>query len=74
MDNSSNGPHEFIGKPVLRQELRRCHVAFVRSPHAHAKILDIRFNQALKMNGVIKIVKGADIAAICKPYMGILSH
>jgi carbon-monoxide dehydrogenase large subunit len=49
-------------------------VAFVRSPHAHAKILDIRFNQALKMNGVIKIVKGADIAAICKPYMGILSH
>jgi carbon-monoxide dehydrogenase large subunit len=91
MNNSSNVPHELIGKPVIRQELRRllegkgsyvddiqlprlCHVAFVRSPHAHAKILDIRFDQALKMNGVIKIVSGKDIAAICKPYMGILSH
>lgn len=91
MNNSSNPPHELIGKPVIRQELRRllegkgsyvddiqlprlCHVAFVRSPHAHAKILDIRFDQAMKMKGVIKIVSGKDIAAICKPYMGILSH
>ena len=91
MNNSSNAPHELIGKPVIRHELRRllegkgcyvddiqlprlCHVAFVRSPHAHAKILDIRFDQAMKVNGVIKIVKGEDIAAICKPYMGILSH
>ena len=91
MDKSSNLSRELIGKPVIRQELRRllegkgcyvddinlprlCHVAFVRSPHAHAKILDIRIDQAIKMNGVLKIVKGEEIAKICKPYMGILSH
>ena len=72
MDKSSNLSRELIGKPVIRQELRRllegkgcyvddinlprlCHVAFVRSPHAHAKILDIRIDQAIKMNGVLKI-------------------
>ena len=66
MDNSSNTSHGLIGKPVIRQELRRllegkgcyvddinlprlCHVAFVRSPYAHAKILNIRVDQAMKM-------------------------
>jgi carbon-monoxide dehydrogenase large subunit len=53
---------------------RLCHVVFVRSPHAHAKILKIDLEQALQSEGVLRIVTGQDIADICKPYLGVLSH
>src|SRR5437773_12127643 len=50
------------------------HVAYVRSPHAHARILKIASKKALAMPGVVRIVTGAEIAMVCKPYVGVLTH
>ncbi len=40
-----------------------CYAAFVRSPHAHAKIGKIDTKQAAGMPGVIKVLTGAELAA-----------
>ncbi|HEX9494712.1 MAG TPA: molybdopterin cofactor-binding domain-containing protein, partial [Candidatus Limnocylindria bacterium] len=50
------------------------HVAYVRSPHAHAKIVKIESKKAAAMPGVVRIVAGAEIALVCKPYVGVLTH
>jgi carbon-monoxide dehydrogenase large subunit len=41
----------------------QAHVAFVRSPHAHARIVRIDGGAALKVPGVIAMLTGADAAA-----------
>jgi carbon-monoxide dehydrogenase large subunit len=43
------------------------YVAFVRSPHAHAKVGTIDTTAAAKRAGVLKIVTGQDIRAHCQP-------
>ena len=43
------------------------HVAFVRSPHAHARILGIDSSQARKREGVIAIYTAADLGDYWKP-------
>ncbi len=53
---------------------RMVHVAFLRSPHAHARIVSIDSNAAARMPGVIHVATGKDIAAISKPYVGVLRH
>ncbi len=40
------------------------HAAFVRSPHAHAKILSIDTGNAAKLEGVRAILTGADLARV----------
>ncbi|MCA0449695.1 MAG: xanthine dehydrogenase family protein molybdopterin-binding subunit, partial [Proteobacteria bacterium] len=40
------------------------HAAFVRSPHAHAKILSIDTGDAAKLEGVRAILTGADLARV----------
>jgi carbon-monoxide dehydrogenase large subunit len=40
------------------------HAAIVRSPHAHAKILSIRTERALRAPGVVAVVTGADIRGV----------
>jgi carbon-monoxide dehydrogenase large subunit len=42
-------------------------VAFVRSPHAHARIRGIDGSAALKRPGVRAVVTGQDIQALCAP-------
>ena len=37
---------------------RMAHVAFVRSPHAHARIMGIKSDKAKKAPGVIAVVTG----------------
>jgi carbon-monoxide dehydrogenase large subunit len=44
------------------------HVAFLRSPHAHARILSIDTAAAKQSPGVIAVVTGDDLAAVCKPW------
>jgi len=44
------------------------HVAFLRSPHAHAKITAIDTTAAKVAPGVIAVVTGDDLAAVCKPW------
>ncbi len=41
----------------------QAYCAFVRSPHAHARILGIDASQALKSAGVLAVLTGADYAA-----------
>ena len=41
------------------------HVVFLRSPHAHARIVSIDVGAAGAASGVIAIFTGADLAAVC---------
>src|SRR5690349_3434587 len=43
------------------------HVAFVRSPYAHARIRGLDASRALAQPGVIAVVTGPDIAALSEP-------
>jgi carbon-monoxide dehydrogenase large subunit len=43
------------------------HVAFVRSPYAHARIRGIDAAAALAHPGVVAVVSGADLAPLCEP-------
>ena len=53
---------------------RMLHVAFVRSPHAHARIGAIDSAAALATPGVVRIVTGRELAAHCIPWVGVLTH
>jgi carbon-monoxide dehydrogenase large subunit len=50
------------------------HVAFLRSPHAHARILSIDPAAALARDGVVAVVTGADLARIARPFEAKLDH
>ena len=46
------------------------HVAFVRSPHAHARIRVIDGSAALRRPGVVAVVTGRDLMPYCAPLPG----
>ena len=51
---------------------RLAHVAFVRSPHAHARIVSIETAEAKGFPGVIAVVTGRELAERCEPWVGVL--
>ncbi len=53
---------------------RMAHVAFVRSPHAHAHITSIDAKAAKTAPGVIAVVTGAELAKVMTPWVGVLTH
>jgi aerobic carbon-monoxide dehydrogenase large subunit len=53
---------------------RMGHVAFVRSPYAHARIVGIDAAAAKAAPGVIAVVTGPELAEICTPWVGVLTH
>jgi carbon-monoxide dehydrogenase large subunit len=53
---------------------RMAHVAFVRSPHAHARIKRIDTAAAKKAPGVIAVVTGAELSKVITPWVGVLTH
>ena len=53
---------------------RMVHVAFARSPFAHARINRIDTEAARAAPGVVYVATGADIAKVCKPWVGTLDH
>jgi aerobic carbon-monoxide dehydrogenase large subunit len=53
---------------------RMVHVAFVRSPHAHARITGIETAAARTAPGVIAAVTGAELAKVITPWVGVLTH
>src|SRR5260221_8773989 len=67
----AQGRGQFVDDIVLPRML---HVAYARSPHAHAKIVRIETKKAAAMRGVARIVPGAEIGMVCKPYVGVLTH
>jgi carbon-monoxide dehydrogenase large subunit len=53
---------------------RMAHVVFVRSPHAHARIVSIDISAAAAMAGVVRIFTGPDLAKVCDPWVATLAH
>ena len=53
---------------------RMVHVAFVRSPFAHARILGIDAKEAKSVKGVLRVFTGADLAEVCTPWVAVLAH
>src|SRR6202008_1922189 len=51
---------------------RMAHVAFVRSPYAHARIAAIDTAAAKAAPGVIAVVTGAELAEVVTPWVGVL--
>jgi aerobic carbon-monoxide dehydrogenase large subunit len=53
---------------------RMAHAVFLRSPHAHARIVAIDASTAKRMPGVIAVVTGEELANTITPWVGVLSH
>jgi carbon-monoxide dehydrogenase large subunit len=53
---------------------RMVHVAFVRSPHAHARIDGIDVAAAAASPGVVRVVTGPELARHVTPWVGTLTH
>ncbi len=65
------GRGQFVSDVVLP---RMVHVCFVRSPHAHARIRAIDTAAAKRAPGVVAVVTGAELANVCTPWVGVLTH
>jgi carbon-monoxide dehydrogenase large subunit len=53
---------------------RLAHVAFFRSPYAHAKIKKLDFSKAIKQKGVLAVFDGPTVAEYCTPWIAVLGH
>src|SRR6059058_1173113 len=53
---------------------RLAHVAFFRSPYAHARIKKLDFAKAAKQKGVIAVFDGPSVAEYCTPWIAVLGH
>ncbi len=53
---------------------RMAHAAFLRSPYAHAVITRVDTAAARAMPGVLAVLDGAAMAALCTPWVGVLTH
>ena len=49
------------------------HVAFLRSPYAHARIDSIKTEQAQSAPGVFAVINAAEVARVCKPWQTCLA-
>jgi len=67
----TQGRGQYVSDVVLP---RMVHVAFVRSPHAHARIVKIEAEQARRAPGVVAVVTGAELAKVITPWVGVLTH
>ena len=53
---------------------RLAHVAFFRSPYAHARLKRLDLSPALKAPGVIGAFDGRAVAQYCTPWVAVLGH
>src|ERR1700680_3195240 len=67
----TQGRAQFVSDMTLP---RMAHVAFVRSPHAHARIAKLDTAAARKAAGVVAVVTGAELAEVITPWVGVLTH
>ena len=65
------GRGTFIDDMILP---RTVHLAFVRSPYAHADVMRIDTSAAAKIPGVVAAITARDIAPFCSPWVGVLDH
>src|SRR3954469_6678046 len=71
LDRLMQGRGLYVSDMVLP---RMAHVVYLRSPHAHARIVRIDADAAKCAPGVIAIVTGKELAAVITPWVGVLSH
>jgi carbon-monoxide dehydrogenase large subunit len=67
----TQGRGQYVSDVVLP---RMAHVAYVRSPHAHARIVRIAADAARKAPGVIAVVTGTELGKVMTPWVGVLTH
>src|SRR6202789_1753003 len=67
----TQGRGQFVSDVVLP---RMVHVAYVRSPHAHARLKSIAPAAARKARGVVAVVAGAELSKVITPWVGVLTH
>src|SRR5262245_52614433 len=67
----AQGGAQFVSDVTLP---RMAHVAFLRSPHAHARIVSIDTAAAKQAPGVIAVITGAELAQVITPWVGVLTH
>ena len=53
---------------------RLAHVAYFRSPYAHARIKRLDFAAAQRGPGVIAVLDGRAVAEYCTPWVAVLAH
>src|SRR5258708_16998840 len=53
---------------------RLAHVAYFRSPYAHARIKRLDFAAAQRAPGVVAVLDGRAVAEYCTPWVGVLAH
>jgi carbon-monoxide dehydrogenase large subunit len=73
----ANAQRLLQGRGAFTDDLRfprLAHVAFFRSPYAHARIQRLDFAKALKQPGVIGVFDGRAVAEYCKPWVAVLAH
>ena len=51
---------------------RMVHVAFARSPYAHAEVKSVETGEAAALRGVVRVVTMDDLAGYCTPWVGVL--
>jgi aerobic carbon-monoxide dehydrogenase large subunit len=71
LDRLTQGRGQYVSDLVLP---RMVHVAFLRSPHAHARIKSIEAGQAKSAPGVVAVVAGAELGKVITPWVGVLTH
>jgi len=71
VDRLLRGRGRYVGDIVLPRML---HLAFVRSPYAHARIRSIETAPALARPGVAAVFTGRDLAEHCPPLVGVASN
>jgi len=67
----AQGRGQYVSDVVLP---RMAQAAFVRSPHAHARIVGIDKSAAEKAAGVIAVITGAELAEVMTPWVAVLTH
>jgi len=73
----ANAQRLLQGRGAFTDDLRfprLAHVAFFRSPYAHARIRKLDFSKAEKQPGVIGIFDGRALAEYCTPWVAVLAH
>jgi carbon-monoxide dehydrogenase large subunit len=59
------------GRGVFTDDLRfpgMLHAVYLRSPHAHARIISIDLDQALSQPGIVAVFRSQDLLAVCEPW------
>jgi len=70
-------PRKLAGRGQYVDDLalpRMAHVAFVRSPHAHARLRRLDVAAAARFPGVVAVLDGEGAAGLCSPWRGVLDH